>query len=240
YLEAQRQGVKPIIGCETYIAPNSRFEKKYEGLQETSNHFILLAKDEEGYRNLMYLISTAYLDGFYYRPRIDKEILSQKSKGLIGLTACLKGKLACLIRENQFNEALKTADEFSQIFGKGNFYLELMENGIPEQKIVNLGLLKISKELNLPIVATNDTHYLTKDKSRAHEALLCIQTQTTLQDPSHMRFQTQEFYFKSPEEMKELFKELPEAITNTIEISEKCNLELNFKQIHLPRYETPV
>jgi len=239
YLQAQNQGIKPIIGCEVYIAPNSRFEKKTQGIEEASFHFILLAKDESGYRNLIKLVSIGYLEGFYYRPRIDKEILSQYTKGLIGLSSCLKGEIPQLLKSSLYNQALKSADEFSCIFGKDNFYLELMDNKLSEQKIVNEGLIKISKELNIPLVASNDVHYLRKDEAKAHEALLCIQTQTTLQDPRRLRFQTEEFYFKHPDEMKDLFKENPESLKNTLEISEKCNLELDFSSIHLPRYLPP-
>lgn len=239
YLEAQNSGIKPIIGCEVYVAPKSRLEKTSSGIQEAAYHFILLCKDEEGYHNLMRLVSIGYLEGFYYRPRVDKEVLSRHSKGLIGLTACLKGEIPQLLQANQFNSALKCADDFIQIFGKDNFYLELQENRIPEQGVCNIGLLKIAKELRLPIVATNDVHYLTKETAKAHEALLCIQTQSNLSDPEHMRFQTEEFYFKSPDEMKKLFAELPEAISNTVSISERCNLELDFTKLHLPSYEPP-
>jgi DNA polymerase-3 subunit alpha len=239
YQAAQKMGIKPIIGCEVYIAPESRFQKTSTSIHEASNHFILLAKDETGYKNLMKLVTIGFLEGFYYRPRIDKEVLSKYSSGLIGMTACLKGEVACLIQQDNINGAIKSADEFSNIFGKGNFYLELQENKIPEQTKVNKGLIKISKELNLPIVATNDLHYLKKEHSKAHEALLCIQTQTTLNDSNRMRFQTDEFYFKDTNEMKNLFKEVPEAVSNTIEIANKCNLELVFNKIHLPKYETP-
>lgn len=237
YLEAQKAGIKPIIGCEVYIAPGSRFERSNNGVDEASYHFILLARDEEGYSNLMRLVSLGYLEGFYYRPRIDKEILAQYAKGLIGLSACLKGEIPVLLQQNRLNEAIKTADDFRCILGKDNFFLELQENFIPEQKIVNNGLLKISQELNLPIVATNDVHYLSKDDAFAHEVLLCVQTQTTLDDPQRLRFQTNEFYFKSPQEMIALFKDIPVAINNTLEIASRCNLELDFTKIHLPRYE---
>ena len=239
YSTAQNAGIKPIIGCETYIAPASRFDKASSRIQEASYHLLLLCKDEEGYHNLMRLVSIGYLEGFYYRPRIDKEILAKYSKGLIGLSACLKGEIPQLLEANQFNSALKCADDFLRIFGKNNFYLELQENQIPQQTKCNRELLKISKELSIPIVATNDVHYLTKEAAPAHEALLCIQTQAMLSDPNRMRFQTEEFYFKSPDQMKALFKELPEAITNTIAIAERCNLELDFKKTHLPKYEPP-
>ena len=240
YMEAQKAGIKPIIGCEAYIAPGSRLDKTPVGMDEASFHLILLAKDEEGYHNLMKLVSSGYLEGFYYRPRIDKEILSSHAKGLIGLSACLKGEIPVLLQQKRFNDALKAADTYQQILGKGNFYLEVQENGIAEQKIVNDGLVKISGELDIPLVATNDVHYLTKGKAESHEALLCIQTQTTLDDPNRMRFQTDEFYFKSPQEMKGLFKEIPVSINNTLEIAQRCNLELDFTEVHLPKYDPPV
>jgi DNA polymerase-3 subunit alpha len=239
YIEAQKAGIKPIIGCEVYLAPNSRWEKSGRGIEEASYHFILLARDEEGYRNLMQLVSIGYLEGFYYRPRIDKQALSEHAKGLIGLSSCIKGEIPYLLQENRFNDALKVADEFNQILGKDNFYLELQENGLTEQKTANQGLLKIAKQLSLPIVATNDVHYLSRDKAKAHEALLCIQTQTTLSDPNRMRFKTNEFYFRSPQEMKALFKDNIEAINNTLEIADRCNLELDFSRVHLPHYKTP-
>ncbi|MBM3246341.1 MAG: DNA polymerase III subunit alpha [Candidatus Omnitrophica bacterium] len=239
YLEAQKAGIKPIIGCEVYVAPASRLDKTAAGIEEASYHFILLARDETGYQNLMKLVSCAYLEGFYYRPRIDKEILARHAKGLIGLSACLKGEIPVLLQQRRFNDALKAADEFFNILGKDNFYLEIQENAIAEQKIINEGLKKISAELKIPLVATNDVHYPTKDRARSHEALLCIQTQTTLDDPNRLRFQTDEFYFKSPQEMKELFKDTPEALSNTLEIAGRCNLELDFSYIHLPKYDPP-
>ena len=238
YLEAQKAGIKPIIGCEFYIAPGSRLEKS-GGIEDAANHLILLARNEEGYHNLMKLVSLSYLEGFYYRPRIDKEVLTQHASGLIGSSACLKGEIPCLLLQKRFNDALKAADFYQSILGKDNFYLEIQGNSIPEQKIVNTGLKKISKELAIPLVATNDVHYPTKDRAAAHEALLCIQTQTTLDDPKHMRFQTEEFYFTSPAEMKELFSDCPEALKNTLEIAARCNLELDFKQMHLPKFSPP-
>ncbi len=239
YFEAQKAGIKPIVGSEVYIAPRSRLDKGSSGIEDAANHFILLAKDETGYQNLMKLISIGYLEGFYYRPRIDKETLYAHKDGLIGLTACLKGEIAVCLQQRRFNDALKAADDFMHIFGKDNLYLEIQENGIAEQKLVNEGLLKVSKELHLPLVATNDVHYLHKNHARSHEALLCIQTQSTLQDPNRMRFQTDEFYFKSPAEMKELFSYAPEAVANSVEIGRRCNLELDFSKVHLPKYEAP-
>ena len=239
YLEAQKTGIKPIIGCEVYVAPQSRLDKTIGGADDIANHLILLARDEEGYRNLMKLVSIGYLEGFYYRPRIDKEVLSQHARGLIGSSACLRGEIATLILEKRFNDALKVADNYQNMLGKGNFFLEIQANSIPEQKLVNEGMIKISKELDMPLVATSDVHYPTQDKAAAHEALLCIQTQTTLDDPKHMRFQTDEFYFRSPEEMKNIFSSCPQAIRNTVEIASRCNLELDFTQLHLPKYNPP-
>ncbi len=239
YREAQKAGIKPIIGCEVYIAPGSRLDKTSNSIVDASYHLILLARDEIGYQNLIKLVSIGNLEGFYYRPRIDKEVLSLHQKGLIALSACLKGEIPVLLQQRRFNDALKMADTYSNIMGKDNFYLEIQENLIPEQKTVNEGLVKISKELNIPLVATNDVHYLSKQDAASHEALLCIQTQTTLDDPNRMRFQTDEFYFKSPQEMKDVFKDFPDAINNTIEVASRCNLELDFTKIHLPRFEPP-
>lgn len=239
YLQAQKAGIKPIIGCEVYIAPGSRLERSSRGIDEASYHLVLLAKDEQGYKNLMKLVSIGYLEGFYYRPRLDKETLSRYCKGIIALSACLKGEIASRLLEGRFNDALKAADDFIQILGKDNFYLELQDNGIPEQKVVNRGLLKLSTALSIPIVATCDVHYLRKEDSLAHDALLCIQTQTTLDNPKRLRFGSSEFYFKSPQEMQAIFNELPGALSNTQEISWRCNLELDFSQAHLPRYFPP-
>lgn len=239
YQTAVKYGVKPIIGCEAYLAPKSRFDKTSPEGKGSSSHLILFAKDEQGYRNLMKLVSLGYLEGFYYRPRMDKEILAQHAQGLLATSACLRGEVAWNLREGNLTKAMKVADEFVQIFGKGNFYLELMENNLPDQKIVNEGLLKLAKELHIPLVATNDVHYIEKEQSSAHEALLCIQTQTTLNDPNRMRLKANEFYFKDPEIMKQSFPYAPEAIRNTLEIAEKCNLELDFSKIHIPRYDPP-
>ena len=239
YQQAMKRGIKPIIGCEIYLAPGSRFEKSSHGVQEASYHLILLVKDETGYKNLMRLVSIGYLEGFYYRPRVDKEVLQQYSSGLIALSACLKGEVPYLIKTGQINQAQTTAGEYNEIFGKGNFYLELQDNRIPEQGKVNKELLNISNNLGIDVVATNDIHYMAKEDARAHEVLLCIQTQTTLDDPNRMKFQTDEFYFKSTEKMQEAFPEVPNAISNSLQIVEKCNLELDFETTHLPYYEPP-
>lgn len=239
YQTCMKNGVKPIIGCETYIAPKSRLDKTTYNRGETSNHLILLVKNETGYRNLMKLVSAGYLEGFYYKPRIDKEILNKYSEGLIALSSCLKGEMATLALNGKTEKIKERAGQYREILGKDNFYFELQDNQIPEQREVSKVLIKLAKELDIGLVATNDVHYLTKDSARAHEALLCIQTQTTLDDPKHMKLQTDQFYLKSPEEMKEIFKDVPGAISNTIKITERCNLELDFSKTFLPHYSVP-
>ncbi len=236
YQTCMRNGVKPIIGSEVYLAPKNRLDKTIYTGGETANHLILLAKDEVGYQNLMKLVSIGYLEGFYYKPRIDKEVLAQHSEGLIALSGCLKGEFARLALEGKEERIKELAGIYQEILGKGNFYFELQDNSIPEQKKVRESLIKLGKSLGIEVVATNDVHYVSKDSAHAHEALLCIQTQTTLEDPNHMKLQTEEFYLKSPEEMKTLFKDIPNAITNTIRIAEKCNLELDFTKTYLPHY----
>ena len=239
YQVMQKAGIKPIIGCEVYVAPRSRFDRASGKIQDAAHHLILLVKDESGYKNLIKLVSSAFIEGFYYRPRVDKDILSQHSKGLIALTACLKGEIPSLIMRDQAEKARTVTAELSGIFGKDNFYLELQENLIPEQTKVNQGLLKLSCDLNLPIVASNDVHYLKKEHARAHEMLLCIQTQDMMDNPNRMRLSTEEFYLKSPEEMKRLFAEFPDAISNTLKIADACNLELDFRKTHLPHFDPP-
>ncbi len=237
YQAAKKAGIKPIIGCEAYVAPGGRAERNSD--QKSTAHLLLLAKDNEGYSNLIKLVSAGYLEGFYYKPRMDKELLSRYAKGLICTSACLKGEVSNFLMKGDYRSALKAADDLSHIFGKDNFYIELMDHGLTEQKKVNEGLLKIANELNLKMIATNDVHYLNHDQARAHETLLCIQTQTTLTDPNHMCFGTPEFYFKTPQEMGDIFSWVPDALSNTVEIAERVNLKLDFDKYHLPRYETP-
>ncbi len=236
YQAAKKAGVKPIIGCEAYIASGSRSDKSP---QSHTNHLTLFARDLDGYRNLLKLVSAGYLEGFYYKPRMDKQILAQHAKGLLCTSGCLKGEVSSHLLQGNFNAALKAADELSRIFGPGNFYIELMDHELLEQKKVNEGLLKIAQQLNLPLVATNDVHYLEHDQHVAHEALLCIQTQTVLSDPKRMKFASDKFYFKTPQEMAAQFHWAPQAIRNTLEIAEKCNLKLDFDKYHLPRYDPP-
>ncbi|MCK4520237.1 MAG: PHP domain-containing protein, partial [Candidatus Omnitrophica bacterium] len=207
YSLCMKKGIKPIIGCEVYVAQGSRFDKEYRPKGDNNYHLILLAKDKEGYSNLIKLVSLAHLEGFYYKPRVDKELLGEYHKGLIASSACLKGEIPSAIISGNINKAYKLADDYLNIFGKGNFYLEVMENGLSEQKKVNTQLIKISRDLDIPLVATNDVHYLEKEESFAQEALLAIQTQTTLDDPNRFRFNSDTFYFRSPLEMKQLFKD---------------------------------
>ncbi|MBN1527342.1 MAG: DNA polymerase III subunit alpha [Candidatus Omnitrophica bacterium] len=240
YELAMKHGIKPIIGSEVYIAPGSRFEKSSHGIQDASFHLILLAKNETGYKNLMKLVSAGFLEGFYYRPRIDKEILAQHKDGLICLTSCLKGEVPHLIKTNQYDQAKKALSEYMGIFGKDDLYLEIQDNLIPEQDKVNEALIQLSKETGLGLVATNDVHYIEKSHAAAHEVLLSIQTQTTIEDPNRMRMSTNEFYLKSREEMARTFGSVaPEALKNTLAIAEKCNVELDFKTSHMPHYEPP-
>ncbi len=236
YQAAKKVGIKPIIGCEAYVASGNRTDRSP---QSSTNHLTLFARDIDGYKNLLKLVSAGYLEGFYYKPRMDKQLLAQHAKGLLGTSGCLKGEVSSHLMSGNFNAALKAADELSRIFGPGNFYIELMDHDLIEQKRVNEGLLKIAEQLGLPIVATNDVHYLEHDQHVAHEALLCIQTQTVLSDPKRMKFASDHFYFKTPQEMAAQFRGLPQALKNTLEIAEKCNLKLDFGTYHLPLYVTP-
>jgi len=239
YKKVSKAGLKPIIGCEVYIAPGSRLEKGSAGISESAFHMILLCKDIHGYRNLTRLVSSAYIEGFYYKPRIDRDILEQHSGGLIGLSACLKGEIPQYLMAGMIDKARETALEYKRIFGADNFYLEVQANELEEQEAVNKQLIELSRDLHIPLVATNDCHYLNKEDSKAHDALLCIQTGKTLQDANRMRFSKDSFYVKSPEEMKEAFKDVPEAIENTRKVAEKCNLDFSFGTFYLPKYELP-
>jgi len=239
YLKCKKAGIKPIIGCEVYLAPDSRFSRDAKGISEAAYHLILLCENMEGYKNLSYLTSAGYKEGFYYRPRIDRELLARHSGGLIALSACLKGEVAMQCGRNRMDDALETARWYSEQF-PGRYYIELQENTLPEQDVVNQRLLEVAKTLNLPLVATNDCHYLNREDAKAHEVLLCIQTGKTMADPTHMRFSADEFYVKSPEEMTSAFHYAPEAVANTVAIAERCNLELPLeKEYYFPHFEPP-
>ncbi len=237
YKHAYKYGIKPIIGCELYVAPKNRFDKAGYGIGEAANHLIVLVRNMQGYRNLMKLSTAGFLDGFYYRPRVDKEILKQYHEGLIGMSACLHGEIASHLLHGNSEEACRVAEQYRDIFGEGNFFIEIMENGLPEQKKANEGLIDLGSRLGLPLVATNDCHYLKQEDAEAHEVLLCIQTGKTVEDVDRMRFGTDQFYFRSPDEMKQLFSYCPEAIENTVQIAERCNLSLEFGKFFLPNFE---
>lgn len=237
YQAAQKANIKPIIGCEVYVAPGGRLEKNTD--QKSTAHLVLLAKNKQGYANLIKLVSAGYMEGFYYKPRIDKELLSRHSKGLMCTSGCLKGGVASYLLKGNYQAARQCADELAQIFSKDDFYIELMDHGLREQKKANEGLMRIAQELGLKTVATNDVHYLEQAHAHAHETLLCIQTQTTLNDPHRMCFGSDQFYFKSPQEMAQTFAWAPQALVHTLEVADKVNLKLNFDHYHLPPYETP-
>ncbi len=247
YELSKKYGIKPIVGCEAYVAPRSRHDRgkisgapqgqassETGGEEDRSFHLTLLARNQTGYQNLMKLVSLGFIEGFYYKPRIDKEILRLHSEGLIALSGCLKGEVAQMLIKNQFEAARKSALEYAQIFAPGDFYLEIQANGIPEQAVANEGLVRLSREMSLPLVATNDCHYLRKADARAHEILLCIQTGKTVADERRFKFQTDQLYFKSPEEMEKEFAYIPEALANTIEIANKCDLKLDLGSYHFP------
>jgi len=238
YKEAIRNNIKPIIGCEVYTARRSRFDKQ-ANIDSDQGHLILLAKNNTGYKNLMKIVSAGFTEGFYYKPRIDMEVLERYSEGIIALSACLSGDIPTALLNGDYENAKNIALKFNNIFGQGNFYLELQMNGIEEQNIVNQKLVKLGKELGLPLVATNDVHYINRADAKAQEILLCIQTGKNINDEDRMQFSSEDFYFKSAEEMSELFKNLPEALENTSKIAEQCNVELEFNKLHLPKFEVP-
>jgi DNA polymerase-3 subunit alpha len=239
FKEAKARDIKPILGCEIYVAPRSRFDKSGDSRAPHHYHLLLLVKNEKGYRNLCLLLSKAYLEGFYYRPRIDKELLAGHTEGLIGLSACLKGEVAYFLERENGEAAEKAAAEYSSFFGPGNFYIELQDHGLPAQKSVNPKLVRLARKLDLPLVATNDIHYRRKEDSESHDILLCIQTNKKLSDPDRIRFSSQEFYFKSGAEMAELFKDVPDAIQNTTHIASQCHFEFPSGSHFLPQFKPP-
>jgi DNA polymerase-3 subunit alpha len=239
YQVAIKHGIKPIVGCEIYVSPRSRFEKKAVEGAEGAYHLTLLVKNRTGYFNLIKLVSLAYLEGFYYKPRVDKELLNNYNEGLIALSGCLKGEIAVHASRGEMKKAIQTAEEYKKIFDDRRFFIEIQNNGVENQLRVNERLLEIGHHLSLPVVATNDCHYLHRKDAKAHEVLLCIQTGKTLQDSNRMKFPSDDFYFKSPQEMADLFQDTPEAITQTAEIAEQCNLELRFEEKHIPKIHVP-
>lgn len=238
YKTAKKNGIKPILGCEVYTAKRSRFDKQ-PGVDADQGHLLLLARDNEGWKNLMKIVSIGFTEGFYYKPRIDTEVLRRFSAGITALSACLSGDVPTAILEGDYSKAKKLALEFNEIFGQGNFYLELQSNGIEEQNLVNQSLIRLSRETGIPLVATNDAHYLRREDAKAHEVLLCIQTGKKITDEDRMKFSSDDFYIKAPDEMRAAFKNIPEALENTVKIAESCNVELEFGKLHLPQFEVP-
>lgn len=238
YKLAKKEGIKPIIGCEVYVAPRTRFDRVHE-LDRENRHLVLLCKNNKGYQNLIQLVSKAWTEGFYNKPRIDYSLLEEYHEGLICLSACLAGEIPRLLSNREITAAAQLAQKYEKLFGKGNYYLELQQHGIPEQKFVNAQLIKISNDTGIPLVVTNDCHYIKKDDSFMHKVLLCIQTNHTVNDENGMEFPTEEFYLKSEDEMRLLFPELSQAYDNTAKIAEQCNVEFEFGKTKLPHFDVP-
>ncbi|MFW5668308.1 MAG: DNA polymerase III subunit alpha, partial [Acetivibrio ethanolgignens] len=239
YRAAKAAGIKPVLGCEVYVAPGSRFDREAGSSDERYNHLVLLAENDTGYHNLMKLVSRGFTEGFYYKPRVDYEILAEFHEGIIALSACLAGSVASNLRRGFYEEAKKEALRLNEIFGEGNFFLELQDHGIPEQKTVNQGLLRMHQETGIPLVATNDIHYVYDRDEKAHDILLCIQTQKKVTDENRMRYEGGQYYLKSSEEMERLFPYAKEALLNTHKIAERCNVEIIFGEYKLPRFDVP-
>ena len=239
YRAAKEAGIKPILGCEVYVAPNSRFDKELTGGDDRYYHLVLLAENNTGYANLMKIVSKGFTEGYYYKPRVDMEILNRYHEGIIALSACLAGEVARNIQKGLIDEAKKAALKYQECFGKGNFFLELQDHGIPAQHTVNTALLSISKELDIPLVATNDVHYTYREDEKPHDILLCIQTGKKLADEDRMRYEGGQYYVKSEEEMKGLFPYAWEAVENTQSIADRCNVEIEFGVTKLPHFEVP-
>ena len=238
YRACKAEGIKPIIGCEVYVAPRTRFDRVHE-LDADSSHLVLLCRNETGYRNLSYMVSMAFTEGFYIKPRIDMDLLREHSEGLIALSACLGGRIPKLLSQGLYDKAKAHALEMRALFGEDGYYLELQDHHLPEQQAVNAGILRLHEETGIPLVCTNDAHYLTREDSAMQDTLICIQTGKLLEDENRMRFETDEFYVKSEEEMRALFPNCPEAIENTHRIAELCSVEFEFGKYHLPEFKLP-
>lgn len=239
YKAAKEVGIKPVIGCEVYVAPGSRFDKSPGQSEERYYHLVLLAENNLGYQNLMKIVSKGFIDGFYYKPRVDYEVLEEYSEGIIALSACLAGEVQRYLARGFYNEGKTAALKYLKIFGEGNYFLELQDHGIDEQKIVNNSLLKLSKEIGVELVATNDVHYINAEDAAPHDILLCIQTGKKVTDEDRMRYEGGQYYLKSEEEMRRLFSYVPQAIDNTHKIAERCNVEIEFGVTKLPRFDVP-
>ena len=238
YKAAKAAGIKPIIGCEVYMA-RRRMSDRIHGVDNDPYHLVLLCKDRRGYENLCYMVSEAFLHGFYGKPRIDLDLLREHHEGLIALSACLAGAIPQYLMEESYDSAKEYALKMAQIMGEGNFYLELQDHGIPEQRAVNQGIHRIARETGLPLVVTNDAHYLRREDAKMQDVLLCIQTGKTVDDENRMKFPSDDFYLKSEEELRALFPGCEEAFANTVQIAEKCNLDFVFHEYHLPSFPVP-
>lgn len=239
YRAAKKEGIKPIIGCEVYVAPGSRFDRELGKNENRYYHLVLLAENDTGYHNLMKIVSRGFTEGYYYKPRVDREVLKEFHEGVIALSACLAGEVATYLRQGFYEEAKKAALEHLEIFGESNYFLELQDHGIPDQQTVNQGLLRISQETGIPLVATNDIHYVKKEDAEAHDILLCIQTAKKVSDPDRMRYDGGQYYLKSEQEMAQLFPYAKQALENTGKIAERCNVEIVFGEQKVPKYEVP-
>ena len=236
YRAARAQGIKPILGCEVYVAPGSRFDKEAVGSgDDRYYHLVLLAENDEGYHNLMKIVSRGYTEGYYYKPRVDLELLREFHEGIIALSACLAGEVQKNITRGMYSEGRAAALRYEEIFGKGNFFLELQDHGIPEQQTVNQALMRMSQETGIELVATNDIHYTYAEDARAHDILLCIQTGKKLADEDRMRYEGGQYYIKSEEEMKKLFPYALQALENTQKIADRCDVEIEFGVTKLRR-----
>ena len=239
YRAARAAGIKPILGCEVYVAPNSRFDREISGGEDRYYHLVLLAENNTGYANLMKIVSKGFVEGYYYKPRVDKQVLREYSEGIIALSACLAGEVQRYLTKGLYEEAKKAALEYRDIFGEGNYFLELQDHGIPEQALVNQRLLQMSEELGIELVVTNDVHYTYAEDAKPHDILLCIQTGKKLSDENRMRYEGGQYYVKSPEEMARLFPYALQALDNTQRIADRCNVEIEFGVTKLPKYEVP-
>lgn len=238
YREAKAQGIHPVIGCEVYMAPRSRFDKVHD-IDNKTSHLILLAENQKGYKNLIKLVSAGYIDGFYYKPRIDFEMLKEHSEGIIALSACIAGEVPKALLRGDYDEAKKIALKYAEVLGKDNYFLEIQDHGLSEQKRIIPDMLRLSEETGIGLVATNDIHYLKKEDAKYQDVLMCIQMEKKVDDPDRMKFETEEFYIKSPEEMMSLFEYVPQAIENTEKIAKRCNVDFDFGTRHLPAYAVP-
>ena len=238
YREAKSQGIHPVIGCEVYMAPRSRFDKVHD-IDNKTSHLILLAENQKGYKNLIKLVSAGYIDGFYYKPRIDFEMLKEHSEGIIALSACIAGEVPKALLRGDYDEAKKIALKYAEVLGKDNYFLEIQDHGLSEQKRIIPDMLRLSEETGIGLVATNDIHYLKKEDAKYQDVLMCIQMEKKVDDPDRMKFETEEFYIKSPEEMTSLFEYVPQAIENTEKIAKRCNVDFDFGTRHLPAYAVP-